>query len=62
METYIAAIIGVVVVLVVFLILFIIFAFSLTFWMNYFPNKDKFVETDVKLNGKTAIVTGASRV
>ena len=61
MEIYLAAIIGIVVVLVVFLILFIIFAFSLTFWMNDFPNKDKFVETDVKLDGKTAIVTGASK-
>ena len=61
METYLAAIIGIVVVLVVLLILLIIIGCAVTLWGNDFPNKAKFVDTDVKLNGKTAIVTGSSK-
>ena len=61
METSIAVVIGVIVTLVVLLILFIIFAFALTLWSNDFPNKDKYVDNDVQLHGKTALVTGASK-
>ena len=60
METYIAAIIGIAVVIVILLSLPILFFIAVSLWFNGFPKKDKFVDTDVKLNGKTAIVTGSS--
>ena len=60
METYIATIIGITVVIVILLSLPILFFIAVSLWFNDFPKKAKFVDTDVKLNGKTAIVTGGS--
>ena len=62
-EDYIVAIIGVLVtVVVLFLILFILML-AIISWGNdwKFPNNANYVQNDVKLHGKTAIVTGASR-
>ena len=61
MEDYIAAIIGIVVILVLLLIIFIVFVIVTTLWSNDFPKKDKYVDCDVELHGKTAIVTGSSK-
>ena len=61
MEDYIAAIIGIAVILVFFLILLIVLIIAIALWFSDFPNKDRYVDSDVKLNGKTAIVTGASK-
>ena len=60
METYIATIIGITVVIVILLSLPILFFIAVSLWFNDFPKKAKFVDTDVKLNGKTAILTGGS--
>ena len=61
MEDYIAAIIGIVVILMLLLIIFIVFVIVSTLWSNDFPKKDKYVDWDVELHGKTAIVTGSSK-
>ena len=61
MEDYIAAIIGIVVILVLLLIIFIVFVIVTTLWSNDFPKKDRYVDCDVELHGKTAIVTGSSK-
>ena len=44
-----------------FLILLIVLIIAVALWFSDFPNKDRYVDCDVKLNGKTAIVTGASK-
>ena len=61
MEDYIAAVIGIVVTVVVLFLIMFLPRLILSLWSNDFPNKDKFVETDVQLHGKTAIVTGSSK-
>ena len=61
MEDYIAAIIGIVVILMLLLIIFIVFVIVTTLWPNDFPKKNKYVDCDVELHGKTAIVTGSSK-
>ena len=59
MEDYIAAIVGIEVILVFFLILLIVLIIAIGLWFSDFPNKDRYVNSDVQLDGKTAIVTGA---
>ena len=61
MEDYIAAIVGIAVILVFFLILLIVLIIAIGLWFSDFPNKDRCVNSDLKLDGKTAIVTGASK-
>ena len=59
MEDYIAAIIGIAVILVFFLILLIVLIIAIGLWFSDFPNKDRYVNSDVQLDGKTAIVIAA---
>ena len=61
MEDYIAAIIGITVIVVVLFLILFLPILILSLWSNDFTNKDKYVETDVQLHGKTAIVTGSSK-
>ena len=61
MEDYIAAIIGIIVIVVVLFLILFLPILILSLWSNDFTNKDKYVEADVQLHGKTAIVTGSSK-